>query len=306
MRLYDSSTIDPAHQGALLVVGNCDGVHRGHRHLIDAAKARAARTGAPVGLLTFDPHPRRFFDADVPPFLITPSSIKLALLRAAGLDFVCILPFDASFAARDAQGFVDDVLRRDLRPACVVAGADFRFGRQRGGDLDLLRRDGFDVLPVPPVADTGGVISSTRIRALLQAGDMSAANDLLGWDWHIEGEVMHGDKRGRELGYPTANVMLGETLRPAYGIYAMRVQIDGETDWRPAVANIGIRPMFETADALAEAFLLDFDGDLYGRTLRLQPVRRLRGEAKFDSLDALVIQMREDERQARLVLQADA
>ena len=299
MRLYDSSIVAWPDRGAALVIGNCDGVHRGHRLLVDTAKAAGGR----AGLLTFDPHPRQMFSAGAP-FLITPPAVKLDLLRAAGLDFVCTLPFDAAFAGLGADDFIDVILRQGLAPARIVVGEGFRFGRGRQGDTASFAAAGLPVTAVPPLRDRAGAISSTRIRAALQAGDMAAANALLGWDWHIEGVVRHGDKRGRTLGYPTANVPLGETLRPDYGIYAMRVLIGDEEEWRPAVANIGIRPMFETKDALVEAFLFDFDRDLYGQTLQLQPVKRLRGEAKFDSLDALIVQMREDERQARTLLAA--
>ncbi len=289
-------------KGAVLVIGNFDGVHRGHRVLLNLANAIAQEKKIPLGVLTFEPHPRRLFRPDDPPFRLTPAPVKARLLEGCGVDLLFSLTFDWDFASQSAETFIDKVLKNGIAPSHIVIGDDFRFGQLRKGSADMLRETGFSVTALSKEQDGGAVISSSTIRQALAEGKIDEANHLLGWEWEIEGPVVKGDQRGRTLGFPTANVHLGETLHPAYGVYAARVLIEGEWHWRAAAVNIGIRPMFELPLGQVEAHILDFDGDIYGKKLRVRPVKRLRGEARFENLDALVTQIRKDCAEARAVL----
>lgn len=293
-------------KGGVIAIGNFDGVHGGHRALLREAKNMAEAKNIPLGVLTFEPHPRKLFRPDDPPFRITPPTIKHRLLFGAGVTFIVSLPFDWDFASQSAETFVRSVLTDGLAPAHVLIGFDFRFGQLRQGNAATIQNAGIPVTEFPSAQDEHGQkISSTAIRNALRAGDTATANRLLGWEWEIEGAVFRGDRRGHELGFPTANVLLGDILHPAYGIYAAMVQIEGEDLWRPAATNIGIRPMFELKQGQVEAHILDFeDRDIYGRLLRVRPVSRLRGEAKFPSLDALIAQIRRDCEQTRTLLNA--
>lgn len=291
-------------QGAVLAIGNFDGVHRGHLRLIDTAKTIAARENAPAAVLTFEPHPRRYFQPLTPPFRLTPPRLKAERMAAHGLDILYALDFDHALAHMSAGDFVERILKGRMGVSHVVIGPDFHFGKGRAGHAETLAAAGIKVTILEPVCDAGDdVISATRIRGLLQQGNIAAANDLLGWDWQIEGVVEKGDQRGRELGYPTANLALGETQHPAYGIYAGYVGLPKQGgDWLPSIANIGIRPMFVAAQALVEAHIFDFNADIYGEILYFRPLKKLRDEAKFDSLAALITQMDEDCRQAKTLL----
>jgi riboflavin kinase/FMN adenylyltransferase len=304
MQMYTSPhSLPAAARNAVLAIGNFDGVHRGHAALIDMVKREAVRLGAPSGVLTFEPHPRALFRPDDPPFRLTPFDLKRERLEALGLDFTVALPFDWNFASQSAGAFVQNVLKDGLAPSHIVVGTDFRFGQLRKGSADTLREAGFPVSIAEAVADEEGtVFASSRIREYLRHGDIKTANALLGWDWEMRGIVQKGDQRGRELGYPTANVPLGETLHPGYGVYATLVHIEGEDQWLPAATNIGIRPMFELKIGQIEAHILYFDRDIYGRMLRVRPVKKLRGEAKFDNLDALIEQIESDCEQTRQLL----
>lgn len=293
-----------AAQGAVLAIGNFDGVHRGHRELLRRAAALAKEKSAKTAVLTFEPHPRALFRPDDPPFRLTPAAVKTRKLAECGVDILVSLPFNWDFASQSAERFIDRVLRNGIRPAHIAVGNDFAFGQLRKGTPETLKEAGFGVTVLDLVADDGGdgKFSSSRIRQLLRAGDIAGANEALGWEWEIEGIVVGGDRRGRTIGYPTANVHLGDTLHPAYGVYAALVRIEGEDEWLPSATNIGIRPMFELKVGQVEAHILDFDRDIYGRALRIKPVKRLRGEAKFDSLDALVAQIGQDCADARAAL----
>ncbi len=306
MDVITDITALPGHlSGAVLAIGNFDGVHKGHRALIGAAKEQARQHGLPCGILTFEPHPRSLFRPDDRPFRLTPFAVKARLLEECGIDFIVSLPFDWDFASQSAEAFTDTILTGALAPVHIVIGADFRFGQLRKGTPDTLRQAGFAVTVMDKLGDQAGAIySSSAIRAHLRHGEIAEARALLGWDWYIEGIVVEGDKRGRELGYPTANVPLENTVHPGYGVYATFVQIEGEDMWRPAATNIGIRPMFELKIGQVEAHILDFDADIYGRTLRIRPVQKLRGEAKFDSLEALIAQIDSDCAQTRQILTA--
>ncbi len=305
MQLFETyENIKADTQGCVLVIGNFDGVHRGHRALIECAKTLAARDGLLVGVLTFEPHPRALFRPDEPAFRITSSAIKARRLQEEGVDMLFSLPFDWDFASQAAEGFVQNILLNGLKPAHVIVGYDFRFGQMRKGDPGTIKAAGLPVTIIDEIGDEGGKYSSSTIRQHLCHGHIDKANDLLGWDWFIEGRVEQGDQRGRDIGYPTANFPLGDSIHPAYGVYAARVQIEGEDEWRAAAINIGIRPMFEIPEAQMEAYILDFDQDIYGKILRVQPVEFLRGEAKFDSLEELIAQMDKDCAKAREILSA--
>ncbi|MCB1556269.1 MAG: bifunctional riboflavin kinase/FAD synthetase [Alphaproteobacteria bacterium] len=299
---YENLSADA--RGAVVAIGNFDGVHRGHQALLQAAKTEARKQGRTLGVLTFEPHPRRLFRPDEAPFRLTPPALKAERLAACGVDVLYALPFHWDFASRSAEDFAHTVLRQGLQPATIVVGADFCFGQLRKGTVETLRAAGLSVISLDKVThDTGDVVSSSAIRSALRRGEIAKANALLGWEWEIRGAVIHGDKRGRELGYPTANIPLGETLHPSYGVYAAQAWIPGEKQWRSAAVNIGIRPMFALSEGLMEAHILDFSGDLYGQTLRVRPLKRLRGEAKFDSLDALVAQIEADCLETRTLLE---
>lgn len=288
---------------SVIVIGNFDGVHKGHQALLKQGMDLAREKGCQCGVLTFEPHPRKLFRPDDPPARITPIDLKHERLEAFGIDFVAAMPFDWDFASRSYEYFIQEILQNSLQAAHVVVGYNFRFGQLRKGSPDDIQSAGIPVTRVQKVEGAQGLeFSSSAVRQALRVGALDKANTILGWDWEIRGEVIKGDQRGRELGYPTANMKLGETIHPAYGIYAARVQIMGEETWHKAAINIGIRPMFEVPVAQVESHILDFDRDIYGKTLRVQLVKRLRGEAKFDSLEALVTQIDQDCIQAREVL----
>lgn len=291
-------------RGAVIAIGNFDGVHKGHQALLEAGKERAKQLGTTFGVLTFEPHPRRLFRPDEPPSRITPMALKAHRLKENNVDFLCALNFDWDFASQSAEKFIETVLKNALKPAHIIIGYDFCFGQLRKGNADTLRQAGYEITAIEKVSGNEGQdYSSSRIRQLLRKGNIDAANEILGWEWEMEGPVFRGDRRGHELGFPTANLLLKDTLHPAYGVYAARVQIEGEEDWLPAATNIGIRPMFEVPEGQIEAHILDFkDRDIYGRILRVRPVKRLRGEAKFDSLEDLTAQMEKDCCQARKIL----
>ncbi len=298
-----SQSVPDEAKAAVTAIGNFDGLHRGHMALLEITRKRALDAGKPFAVLTFEPHPRRLFRPDDAPFRITPLPVKLQRLENSRADIVFVLDFDWETAHLTVDDFIRKILRGKLGLDEIVIGADFHFGRSRSGSIESLQEAGFHCTTLGLVKDAShAVYSATRVRGLLQAGNIREANALLGWNWEIQAKVEKGDQRGRELGYPTANMPLGETIHPAYGIYASLVQIEGETTWRMAASNIGIRPMFEAKVALAETFIFDFDGDLYGKTLRVRPVEKLRDEAKFDSLDALKIQMAKDCEMARNIL----
>lgn len=303
--LFESlGSLSPDCRDAVIAIGNFDGVHRGHRALIAQAKAKARVLNKKLGILTFEPHPRSIFRPDDPPFRITPLRLKAEKLDEAGADFIVALDFDWPFASQSAEDFVAHILKDGLSAAHIMIGRDFRFGQLRKGTPEMIEGAGLPVTLFADVSDEHGAkYSSSAVREALRLGDIGAANAILGWEWHIEGDIRHGDRRGHELGYPTANVGLGDTLHPAYGVYAARVQIEGEEEWRMAAVNIGIRPMFELQIGQLEAYILDFpDRDIYGRGLKIRPVRRLRGEAKFDGLPALIRQIEADVAETRRIL----
>ncbi len=294
-------------RGNVIVIGNFDGVHRGHQALIAEACRIARERGGKCIVLTFEPHPRHLFRPDDPSFRLTTPETKAERLAASGIDALVTLPFDWDFASQTPEQFIERILRQGLGAAHVVVGNDFCFGQLRKGNAQTLIDSGLSVTVLEKFGDDddGVVFSSSAIRQALRAGDMDTANDLLGWPWEIRGVIQVGDRRGRELGYPTANVPLKDILHPAYGVYATFVKIieDGpDAPWLPAATNIGIRPMFALSEGQVEAHIFDFDRDIYDKTLRVRPVKRLRGEAKFENLDALIAQIGQDCAEARRIL----
>ncbi|MFP4097729.1 MAG: bifunctional riboflavin kinase/FAD synthetase [Alphaproteobacteria bacterium] len=288
----------------VVVIGNFDGVHLGHQALLERACLIAKEKGKKVAALTFEPHPRQLFRADEPFRRITPAPLKKERLLHYGADIIFSLPFDWDFASQPPEQFAQDILINALAASHVVIGHDFRFGQLRQGKAQTIKDAGIPVNVVDEIIGHGDIeeISSSCIRQLLQDGKIEQANTLLGWAWEIRSKIIKGDQRGRQLGYPTANMELGETIHPAYGVYACCARLSNETHWRDGVANIGIRPMFEVKTALVETYIFDFNQEIYGRTVCVQPVKRLRGEAKFDSLDTLIAQIEKDCAQAKEIL----
>lgn len=301
----DPRVMDPRLVGASAAIGNFDGVHLGHQHVIDMARGRG-----PLGVVSFEPHPRQHFAPEAPPFRLMNAQARAHRLEKLGVDILFELPFDSTLAELSAEAFVTDMLARQLGLSHVVAGADFRFGKDRSGDAEMLRDKGGELGMDVTVADllTGdaGAISSTAIRRALTEARPRDAAAMLG-HWHrIEGPVLHGEKRGRELGYPTANMALEGLHLPALGVYAVLVDIlsGAHAGSYTGVASLGIRPMFGENTPNLETFLFDFTGDLYGAHVSVALVDFLRPEEKFDGLDALVVQMDADSARARAVLEA--
>jgi riboflavin kinase/FMN adenylyltransferase len=300
----DHAPADHPLRGAVVAIGNFDGVHRGHRAVIAAALQRARALGRPAAALTFEPHPRSFFRPDEPLFRLTDERAKLRLLAATGLDGAVVLRFDAALAQLSAEDFVARVLVQRLAVSGVAIGFDFHFGAERTGAPGYLAaqgaRLGFAVDIVPRFEDGGRPVRSGPIRAALAAGEVVEAAELLGYPWFVSGEVVHGDKRGRELGFPTANMRLDPGCRLKHGIYAVRVGV-GERRY-DGVASFGRRPMFDQGTVLLEAFLFDFDGDLYGQTIDVAFIDWIRPELNFPGVEELVRRMDEDARLARAAL----
>jgi riboflavin kinase/FMN adenylyltransferase len=303
----DGQTATSELDGAIVAIGNFDGLHLGHRALVERAMKAADEGGRPAAVLTFEPHPRKFFAPDRPMFRLTPEPVKLAILRKLGLDGVFVRRFDGGLAGTTPDAFVTGLLARELRAAGVVVGHDFHFGRGRAGTpailADLCRREGLSCEIVAAVALGGEAVSSSAVRDALEAGEARLANRLLGYRWFVQGEVRHGDKRGRELGFPTANLALGEDFGLKHGIYAVRAALpSGEI--RDAVASYGRRPTFDDGAPLLEVHLFDFQGDLYGAMLQVEFVDWIRGEERFASPEALTAQMHADAAAARRLLAA--
>jgi riboflavin kinase / FMN adenylyltransferase len=291
-------------RGAVVAIGNFDGVHRGHRAVIGAALQKARALGRPAAALTFEPHPRAFFNPGEPLFRLTDEAVKLRLLASTGLDGAIVLTFDAALAGLSAENFVERILVERFAVSGAVIGFNFHFGMNRAGSPDFLKAQGkkygFAVDVVPRFEDQGCPVSSGPIRDALAAGRLDQAAEFLGYPWFVSGEVIHGDKRGRELGFPTANLKLDAACGLRHGIYAVRVAA-GERRYS-GVASFGRRPMFDTGAVLLEVFLFDFAGDLYGQNIDVAFIDWIREERMFDSAGALIQQMQDDSRIAREVL----
>ncbi|MFL5268428.1 MAG: bifunctional riboflavin kinase/FAD synthetase [Stellaceae bacterium] len=301
-------------RGAVLAIGNFDGLHRGHAVLLGRTRELAQAEQRPTGVLTFEPHPRKVFFPRTEAFRLTPLRVKERELARLGIDLLFVQHFDLAFAAKSAEDFIADIIVEAIGASHVVVGWDCTFGNARRGTPDMLRaagrQHGFGVTVLEPVRGEGEMVySSTHIRELLKAGKPQEAAALLGRFWEIDGRVATGDRRGRTIGFPTANLSLDDYLHPAFGVYAVRVSGDGLDDplsgrTVDGVANIGLRPTVGTLAPRLEAHLFDTDVDLYGRHLRVALVDFIRPEQKFASLDALKAQIAEDASRARAILAA--
>jgi riboflavin kinase/FMN adenylyltransferase len=295
------SASDGALEGAVVAMGNFDGVHRGHQAVIAAARARAKGLGKPAAVLTFEPHPRDFFNPRERLFRLTDEKAKARLLASTGLDGVIVLTFDAALANVSAEDFVGEILVKRFAISGAVIGFNFHFGKSRLGSPDFLkakgRAFGFTVDMVPPFELEGRIVSSGPIRDALAAGEPGEAAILLGFPWFVSGEVIHGDKRGRELGFPTANVALDASCGLRHGVYAVRIAHHGRR--YDGVANFGRRPMFDSGVVLLEVFLFDFAGDLYGQSIDVAFIAWIRDEKMFATVEELVRAIDEDSGLAR-------
>jgi riboflavin kinase/FMN adenylyltransferase len=291
-------------RGAVVAIGNFDGVHRGHRAVIAAALTRAQALHRPAAALTFEPHPRAFFNPGEPLFRLTDEPAKLRLLASTGLDGAIVLTFDAALAGLTADEFVERILVGRFAVSGAAIGFNFHFGKGRAGTPNFLvaegRKRGFTVDVVPRFEDDGRPVSSGPIRDALAAGRLDQAAEFLGYPWFVSGTVIHGDKRGRELGFPTANLRLDAACGLRHGIYAVRTAVGGRR--YDGVANFGRRPMFDNGAVLLEVFLFDFAGDLYGQSVDVAFIEWIREERIFDSAGDLMRHMKEDSRLAREAL----
>ncbi|PHQ61285.1 MAG: riboflavin biosynthesis protein RibF [Sphingobium sp.] len=303
MERLTSSAPMPAHlRGSIMALGNFDGFHAGHQAVVGRAIARARAEGRPAIVATFDPHPMRLFQPDTAPFRLTTLDQRQALFGRAGADAMLVFEFTPSLAALDPAAYVR-LLTEDMGVVAVVTGEDFTFGRGRSGTIDSFARLGLPAQAVAPVIDEEGAISSSRIRAALRAGDCATATGLLTRPFAIEGIVQHGDKLGRTIGFPTANIDLGPYLRPAYGIYAVRGMLaDGRVF--DGAANLGIRPSFDPPKELLEPHFFDFSESLYDQVVQVQLIEYLHAERTYDGLDALTAGIAQDCADARQILAA--
>ncbi len=309
MRKYADVPTDV--KGLVLAIGNFDGVHRGHQSVIAHAQEEADKRGVPAGVLTFEPHSREFFAPDAPPFRLSNLETKAAHLNWLKVDVMVALKFDLEFSQKTAEEFVRDVLVEGFGVSHVVVGYDFIFGHKRQGTTVILselgKKYGFGVTVVEPVGEETVIFSSTAIRECLANGEPRKAATLLGHWWEVEGRVVEGDKRGRTIGFPTANVPITHYHHPKLGVYAVRVGLheeDGTTSWVNGVANYGNRPTFDKKDVILEVHLLDFEGDLYARKIRVAFVDFIREEKKFSGIDELEKQIDKDALSARTILAA--
>jgi riboflavin kinase/FMN adenylyltransferase len=308
-RILSSHPMPADLRGAVIALGNFDGFHLGHQAVVARAVVMAQAKGVPAIVATFDPHPVRHFRPDAPPFRLTSLDQRQRLFADAGADAMLVLEFGAEMASLTADQFINDMLVARFGVSGVVTGDDFVFGARRSGNGDTLcaatLAHGFDYDAVSAVMDGGEPVSSSRIREALQSGDCATATHLLTRPFAVEGVVQHGDKNGRKFGFPTANVEMGSYLRPAYGVYAVTGLL-GDGRVLSGAANLGIRPQFTPAKELLEPHFFDFDGDLYGQTIEVALHAFLRGEERFDSLDALTTQIARDCGAARKALSAHA
>ncbi len=305
MRVFtDWRALPPDAQGATVALGNFDGVHLGHAAVLRAA--HAARPDAPLAVLTFEPHPREIFRPDDPPFRLTLAAERADALAAIGCDILYELPFNLDFSLMSAEAFVTEVLYDGLGARHLTTGVDFAFGHRRGGNCGFMASRaealGMGVTQVPAFSDAGGPLSSTRIRRALQDGYPARATEELGRPWAIRGEVAHGDKRGRTIGFPTANVALGRHLEPARGVYAVTARL-ANGEMYDGVANIGRRPTVNAGpESRLEVNIFDFEGDIYGTEITVALIAYIRPEIKFSGIDALTAQIASDAAQARELL----
>ncbi|MEO1658351.1 MAG: bifunctional riboflavin kinase/FAD synthetase [Pseudomonadota bacterium] len=301
-----SCDLTDEHRGTFAVMGNFDGVHRGHQALIAEAKVTADSLGKRLSAVVFEPHPRRFFKPDEAPFLLSPLDAKAELLKRFGVETVFALPFGEELREQTPETFVRKILHQVLGLSGVATGKDFQFGAGRSGSSETLAQIaetlGITYQAIEPIGDTDEKFSSSQARQALRTGDVARASDILGYPWFVDGEVGEGRKLARSLGFPTANVTLGDVLRPLYGVYAVRAEVEGQA--YGGVANIGVRPTVDGKEERLEVHLFDFDGDLYGKAIRTSFVGFIREERAMDGLDALKAQIAKDSEEARRMLGA--
>jgi len=307
MRLSHRDPLPDSLRGAVIALGNFDGFHLGHQSVVAQAAAWAQAEGRPAIVATFDPHPVRHFAPHVPPFRLTTLEQREELFAAAGADAMLVFEFDEALASLSGEEFVRDLLGARLGARGVVTGEDFTFGKGRSGNVALLREvgagGGIEARAIGPVLESGLAVSSSRIRDALKAGDCGAAARLLTRPFAVRGEVIHGDKRGRTIGFPTANIDMGQYLRPRYGIYAVTGRVLATGEVLNGAANLGIRPSFDPPREVLEPYFFDFSGDLYGQEIEVAFHHFLRPEAKFATMEALVSQMNADCAAARALLE---
>ena len=301
------ATMPEAAKGAILALGNFDGLHRGHMAVLHEAKRLAHKYNAPLAVMSFEPHPRRFFNPSLPSLRLLPLAEKLRRLRAFGVDYSFLMRFTREFSQHSAQQFVENLLVNQLAIRGLVTGEKFIFGHQRSGDTAFLQQAaqqyGFHYTAHQREMLGSAACSSTRIREAISLGDMEQAARLIGQPYAITGQIIHGDKRGRELGFPTANLRPSPLFHPAYGVYVVRLH-DAAGKAYNGVANFGVRPMYELPTPMLESYLFDVDVNLYGQKVRVELLHYLRAEAKFSSKEALIAQMEQDTSQARQWLEA--
>ena len=312
MQIFDDlDLVSASERGSVGALGNFDGVHHGHRAVIEATQQLAQAQGAPLSVITFEPHPRSLFQADAAPFRLTDAASRADALAALGVDLLFQIPFDQNFSLLSAEDFIERILHRTLGLRHVVIGYDFQFGHRRRGTPEMMIEQaaalGFGATRINAVHEADGAIySSTRIRQCLTEGDPRGAAALLGRPWGFAAEVEQGDQRGRQLGFPTANLRINNQIQPAAGVYAVKVALDDGPDahpqWINGVANYGRRPTVNDRGQLFEVHLLDKNLDLYGKTLKVQLIDFIRPEIKFDGLDALQAQIASDSARARDIL----
>jgi len=297
-------------KGCVLLIGNFDGLHLGHRAIIKEARNIADKIKASLAVMTFIPHPREFFDKDLEDFYLNSIHSKEKIFSDnLGIDNLFIIDFDEELSKISSKDFINKILKENLSIKHLIVGNNFTFGYRREGNIEDLKEESqcgsFD-LTISKIKKTnnGEAYSSTIIRELLRAGKFDEAEKLLGRRWYIESPVVHGDKRGRELGFPTANQKIKKYVKIPYGIYAVKILIEGESLWREGVANFGIRPMFEVKTPVFETFIFDFDGDIYGQNILVAPIRHLRAEVNFENIETLVTQIKEDCINAKAVLKS--
>lgn len=305
IKLHNGFTnVDAAAKGAVLAIGNFDGLHLGHRAVINEASEIALKLKAPLAVMTFEPHPREFFAKTPDPFRLSLLPQKQRILEDWGVAHLFALTFDQSFSQLTGNDFIEKVLKQGLGAKHIVVGEDFAFGHKRSGTVETLKADGgFGVSVISPVVcGDHRVYSSTRIRDHIRQAEFDAAAHLLGRRWQVEAPVVHGDKRGREIGYPTANQQVPRYVRMPFGIYAVKVRIEGDDKVRAGAANFGIRPMFRIEQPLLETFIFDFDREIYGKNMAVEPVKLLRKEMVFDGIEALKARIEQDCLEAKAVL----
>ena len=305
--LQSYSNVDSADQGAIIALGNFDGIHRGHQAVINKAREVAAQNNLPLALAMFNPHPTRYFKSDQAPFLLMSRKVRAEVMDEMGMDICYEIPFDDALRNMDDEEFVEIVLHKGLGISHVVVGDDFGYGKKRCGNIDTLIKHcaarNIGVTPVKPVGlhKLYGKYGSTEIRDALKNGNVFHAAHMLSRPWQVDGVVSLGAQRGRTIGFPTANIPFGDFIRPKHGVYCVELRLEGQDNWLPAIANTGTRPTVGGEEARIEAHIFDFDQDIYGQHVDVRFRSFIRAEMKFDSFDVLKDQIAKDAAGARAI-----